>query len=723
MIRIGVDIGGTFTDFVAVDTTRGRAVVWKRLTTPTAPADAVLLGIDDILRETGWDPARVELVVHGTTLVANAIIERKGARTGLIATAGHRHALEVGAEQRYDVYDLFLERPAPLVPGYLREGVSERIDASGRELTPLDDESVRSALRRLRDGGIEALAVSLLHSYANDAHEQRVRAIVDEELPGIDLSLSSVVAPEMREYERTSTTVANAYVQPLMRSYLDRLGAQIKSRLPNAELYVMLSNGGLTTPQQAATVPIQLVESGPAAGVVAAQAFGEAAGRGELLAFDMGGSTAKLCLITGGAPAVVHEIEVARWARFKRGSGLPLLLPTVRLIEIGAGGGSIARADRQGLLKVGPDSAGASPGPACYGLGGTAPTVTDANLYLGYLDEHSFLGGRMQLDREAAVKALAGVGAKLGLTAEDVARGIHEIVNENMASAARRHVAEQARDPRRHVLVALGGCGPSHAYGLARRMHIETVISPPAAGAASALGCLVAPPAVALSRSLLTRTTEVDWSGVRQLYADLDAEARRILAGAKIDAADIRIERWVDMRYHGQGFEVPVLLSEDWIAREDLSALLAAFVETYVKFFGHDLESAAVDAVTWRLVARGPANRIDLTTLRASQPTAATPLRTRRAYFAEMGGFVECPVYERNTLPVGAHIQGPALVEEPESTVVIGPSAAGVLDAGLNLVMTINSGRSDEPRQRVARAAGPPATMQMTTALTDAQKN
>ncbi|HVB09183.1 MAG TPA: hydantoinase/oxoprolinase family protein, partial [Bacillota bacterium] len=481
MIRLGVDIGGTFTDFVALDAESGRAWVWKRLTTPDDPSRAVLDGVDELLRQGDVNPADVSVLIHGTTLVANALIERKGARAGLIATEGHRDAIEIGREIRYDIYDLFLERPAPLVPRRLRLEARERVGATGEVLVPLDTEALARVVDGLRAEGVEAVAVCLLHAYANPAHEQQVEAAVRQGLPGVPVSISSRIAPESGEYERASTTVANAYVQPLMARYLARIQGSLAEKAPRARLYVVLSNGGLASAEQAQAVPVRLVESGPAAGAMAACRYAAGTGQRDLIAFDMGGTTAKMCVITAGRPATTHATEVAHRARFKKGSGIPLLVPTIHLIEIGAGGGSIARADALGLLKVGPQSAGADPGPACYGLGGQDATVTDANLVLGYLDEASFLGGRMRLDRGAAEAALLRLGSQLGLTAIEAARGIHELVNESMAIATRRHVTEQARDPGRHALVALGGGGPIHATGLARRLGIPTVICPPAA--------------------------------------------------------------------------------------------------------------------------------------------------------------------------------------------------------------------------------------------------
>jgi N-methylhydantoinase A len=664
-------------------------VVWKRLTTPEDPSRSVVDGIEELLQREGWAPDSVSLVLHGTTLVANALIERKGARIGVLATEGHRDALQIGRELRYDVYDLFLERPAPLAARPLRLEVAERLGADGSELRPLDCPSVERAADSLRESGVEAVAVSLLHSYLDPSHEERVATVLRERLPGIAISLSSRIAPVMHEYERASTTAANAYVQPLMGAYLERLREGFGRLVPKARFYVMLSSGGLATAEQAVQFPIQLVESGPAAGALAAVRYAAGSGHEDLLAFDMGGTTAKLCVVAGGVPDRAQETEVARRARFKRGSGIPLLVPTIELIEIGAGGGSIARRDRLGLLKVGPDSAGADPGPACYGRGGASPTVTDANVLLGYLDPASFLGGRMRLDPGAAEAALARLGEELTMNALETAQGVHDLVNEGMAIAARRHVTERARDPRSHALVAFGGSGPVHAYGLARRLKIATVICPPAAGAASALGCLCAPATVELARSRLTRLDEVDWSQLEGLFEDMEAEARRLLVEAAVDPGEIEISRGADVRYTGQGFEVPVAVPPQFLAGRDASVLEAAFGDEYQTRYGRRLDGVPAEVITWRLSARGPRGEVDIAGLAVAGEAEPSSKAGRKAHFAEVGGFVDCAVYDRYALRPGTRIEGPAIVEERESTAVIGPLAVALVDAEHNLVMTI----------------------------------
>ena len=690
MIGIGVDIGGTFTDFVALDSASGRAAVWKQLSSPDDPSRTVIAGVRELLAEFGGELDQVDLIVHGTTLVANALIERKGARIGLVASAGHRDAVEIGREIRYDIYDLFLDRPKPLVERELRIEVSGRLNANGTELVAIEPAQVRAVAQFLKSEGVEAVAVSLLHSYVDPAHERQVEAILTDSLPGIPISLSSQIAPVMREYERTSTTVANAYVQPLMEAYLEKLRAAFAALTPRAAFYVMLSGGGAASIREARSAPIRLVESGPAAGAIAACHYSSDTPGRDLIAFDMGGTTAKVSVITGGVPSRAQEMEVARHARFKKGSGLPLLVPTVELIEIGAGGGSIARSDRLGLLKVGPESAGALPGPACYALGGLRATVTDANLHLGYLDPSNFLGGRMELNPDAAKAALSELGAGLHLDATGAARGIHDIVNENMAIAARRHITEQARDPRSHTLVAFGGSGPVHAYGLARSLKIATVICPPAAGAASALGCLLAPITVELSRSLLMQLDEFDWPALRSLYANLQTEAEGALQEAQVRPDQARVLRSADIRYIGQGHELQVEIPDAFWTGNG-GTLAAAFELEYERRFGRRLSGIGIEIVTWRFVASGPGRKVDLRLLATRNGGGEPRIGSRQVHFAESGGWVEAVVYDRYALQPGARLTGPAVVQERESAVVVGPLAVAEMDGTGNLVMTLTN--------------------------------
>jgi N-methylhydantoinase A len=474
-VRIGVDVGGTFTDFVLFDEKSGRAHTGKRLTTPQDPSIAIIEGIKRMMGETGFKPADLHSVVHGTTLVTNTIIERTGANVGLITTRGYRDTLEIGKEIRYDLYDLFLEPAPTLVPRHRRLEVTERLDADGNVLLPLDKEAVRRVARELVDTHqVEAIAVAFLHAYRNPQHEREAGAIIAQEFADLPLTLSGEVAPEIREFERTSTACANAYAQPRMRRYLDRLEAELEALGFRGHLYIMLSGGGITSVREARAFPIRLIESGPAAGAMAASFFGRLSGLDQVISFDMGGTTAKMCLIENAAPNRKHDLEAGRVRRFMKGSGMPLKVSVVDMIEIGAGGGSIARADALGLMKVGPRSAGASPGPVCYGQGGTEPTVTDADLVLGYLDPAYFLGGEMALDPDRVKRAIEErLGKTLGVSMINAAHGIHRMVNENMAAATRMHLAEKGRDPRRYTMIAFGGAGPVHAWGLAKLLKLR----------------------------------------------------------------------------------------------------------------------------------------------------------------------------------------------------------------------------------------------------------
>jgi N-methylhydantoinase A len=674
----GVDVGGTFTDIALWDARRGAVAVHKLLTTPDDPTRAVVEG----LRQMQGD---VDGVVHGTTLVINALIERRGARTGLMTTEGFRDVLEIGNELRYDTFDLFLQRPVPLVPRSLRRTVRERIGADGAEVLALDEAAVRVAGRRLVDSGVEAIAVAFFNAYRNAAHEERAAEILTRAHPGVAICTACEVAPEIREYERVSTAVANAYVQPLASRYLGRLEQALGTRL-----FVMASDGGITTAQAAAKQPIAIVESGPAAGAMIAGHLAAACGWPRAIAFDMGGTTAKVSLLHGGVPQRVHDIEVARVHRFKKGSGLPLRGPVVQLIEVGAGGGSVAWLDNLGLLKVGPRSAGAVPGPACYGRGGAEPTVTDADLLLGYLDSRRFLGGRMHLDRSAAERALAQLGDRMSMDVTAAAAGIHEIVNNNMATAARVHIAEQGQDPRRYRLIAFGGAGPVHAYGVARFLHIAEVIFPPAAGVASAVGMLVAPRSVEYTRSLVCGLAVLDWGEVDLLLRGLEGRARVLLEEAGARDGDVRIEIASDMRYVGQGYEVTVPVDSRILARRDGSALREAFAAEYRRRFDRILDGAPVEVISWRLRALSSPPVTHLRFEKAGEGSMPAAPGTRAVYFPEANGFVETRVYQRAALNVDETILGPAVVEEAESTVVVGPRARIRLDGDGHLVMRLD---------------------------------
>jgi N-methylhydantoinase A len=685
---LGVDIGGTFTDFVLCHAPTGRVWLGKRLTVADEPARAVREGLAELLEQAGISGSDLGVVIHGTTLITNALIERKGARTALLASDGYRDVLEIGTEMRYDPYDLFLETPEPLVPRPLRFDVPERLDASGRVLTPLDERALVEIAGTLGRAEVHAVAVCFLHSFVNPRHEERAREVLARALPGVAVSLSSEVAPEIREYQRMSTTVANAYVQPIAARYLARLHGDLAAIGYERPLYMMLSSGGVVTHDVAARFPIRLVESGPAAGALATTTLGRRMGRRDLVSFDMGGTTAKACLIDDGAATTAKEFEVARVKRFVRGSGLPLQVPVIEMIEIGAGGGSIAHVDGMGLLKVGPESAGSRPGPACYGLGGTAPTVTDADLLLGYLDPHSFLGGRMRLDVEAARATLARLAGTLEIDAVRLARGIFEVVNGNMIAAAKMHVAERGRDPRRYALVAFGGMGPMHAHAVAAGLGVREVVCPASAGVLSAWGMLVAPTAFEIARSLMGLLDAPMLARAEAVFRQMEAGGTRMLEEAGVAREAVRLHRSADMRYAGQTRELTVPLPGPGSA-SPLEAVRGAFAEHYRRMFGHVHPTLAVQLITCRLVATSPARAVPNRVATVRDGAAGTG--ERPVFFESAGGFVTTAVLDRYRLAPGTAFEGPAVVEERESTAVVPPGATVRVDDELNLMIRLGS--------------------------------
>jgi N-methylhydantoinase A len=690
---LGVDIGGTFTDFVLCHAPTGRVWLEKRLTTAEEPARGVREGLARLLGQAGVATAALETVVHGTTLITNALIERKGARTALLATDGYRDVLEIGTELRYDPYDLFLEVPEPLVPRPFRFDVPERLSASGLVRRPLDEPAVTRIAAALREESVEAVAVCYLHAFLNPAHERRTREILAATLPDAAVSLSSEVAPEIREYQRLSTTAANAYVQPLADRYLARLQQDLADAGYRRPLYLMLSSGGIVTHEAAARFPIRLAESGPAAGALATATLGQRLGRNHLISFDMGGTTAKACLIDDGEPTIAREFEVARVKRFVRGSGLPLQVPVIEMIEIGAGGGSIAWVDGMGLLKVGPESAGSDPGPVCYGRGGTRPTVTDADLVLGYLDVGRFLGGQMRLDAEGARAALDALAAELGLDAVRLARGIFDVVNANMIAAAKVHAAERGRDPRRYALVAFGGMGPMHAHAVATGIRVREVICPASAGVLSAWGLLVAPSAFELARSLMGVLDDALLGRTEAVYAAMETEGRRLLAEAGVSPDVVRIRRSADMRYASQTREITVPLSPPG-SDCTVEGVRRVFHDHYRRMFGHAHDDLPVQLITCRLTASAAPRVVPnrATPAGRSGNGAGAPDGERPVFFESAGGYVRAAVYDRYHLPPGAAFRGPAVVEERESTAVVPPGAMARVDGDLNLVLDLAGG-------------------------------
>ncbi|MEW6297960.1 MAG: hydantoinase/oxoprolinase family protein [Thermodesulfobacteriota bacterium] len=688
--RVGVDIGGTFTDIFLLAEEGGEAAIGKVLTTPRDPASAVVSGLRDLLTEQGIAPAAVHHLVHGTTLITNAIIERKGAKTGLITTKGFRDALEIGRERRYDIYDISLENPEPLVPRFLRREVTERLDNAGNVVTPLDPDEALAVIRGLVDDGVEALAVCLLHSFRNPAHELLIKKLAADHFPHLACSVSCEVMPEIREYERTSTTVANVYVKPLAQRYLNKLNADLRALGVPRDIFIMLSNGGITSCGVAGEYPIRLIESGPAAGALAASFYSLRQGLDHVISFDMGGTTAKICLIERGKPFLTTDFEAARVYRFKKGSGLPLKVPVIEMIEIGAGGGSVARVDKLGLLKVGPDSAGAEPGPACYDRGGEEPTVTDADLVLGYLSPDYFLGGKMRLNAQRARRAIEEkIARPLGVDVVRAAWGIHQVVNENMANAARIHLVEKGRDPRGYSLIAFGGAGPVHAYRVAERLKLHTLVCPLAAGVTSAFGMLTAPLAFDFVQSYVTPLADLDFTVLGRMFADMEARGRALLQAAGVEG-EITFTRSADMRYLQQGFEIRVPLPPGRLTQADVPALRRAFAEEYERLYKRLNPGVEIEVVSWRVVASGPRPQIRLRPPETAEGHPSDALKGERpVYFPEHDGFVPCAVYDRYRLPAGTTFTGPAVVEERECTVVVGPGARVSVDAEQNLVIAL----------------------------------
>jgi N-methylhydantoinase A len=676
-----VDIGGTFTDGLAATTSGGEIWVAKTLTTPRDPGEAVTTVIADLLEQiavatkNGHRP--ISEVVHGTTLVTNTLIERKGAPTGLVVTKGTRDVLDIGREWRYDLYDLNLDLPQPLSALENRHEVDERLDARGEAVTTLSDAELDHLMSNIAGLDVEAVAICLLHAYVNDRHERKIADAIRRRFPRLAVSISSAIAREIREYERMSTTVANAYVQPLVAEYLRRLDQRVKEFAPDAPLRIMVSSGGFTSGEAAAETPILLLESGPAGGVLSALNTARNNGIDQILAFDMGGTTAKACVAVGGEPLIAHSFEAARVHRFKRGSGLPILIPSIDLIEIGAGGGSIAHVNELGLLNVGPESAGADPGPACYGQGGTQPTVTDADLVLGYLNPDNFLGGEMKLDRAAAEAALVQIAARLRMRSAEVAWGICDIVNENMAAAARIHIAEKGHDPREFAMVATGGAGPVHVVEVARKLQIPRVLATIAAGAGSCLGLLAAPARVDRSWSNPTLVTDIDWKRVSRAFREMRQDAESELASA--GARDGGLKWWIgaEMRYAGQGHNVSVTLPWHEIGKSSASRVVDEFERRYRQLYGHLVPNAAPQVITWRLTGRSIMKTHRFTWGDARGSPQALMRGKRDIYLPLKRKYAPVPVYERYSLKPGTRLKGPLILEERESTLVV-PVAAHV---------------------------------------------
>jgi N-methylhydantoinase A len=679
--RLGCDIGGTFTDFVLVNDDTGEFQINKCLTTPGDPSDAVEQGIREMLdRKPGFMP-KIDEIIHGTTLVINAIIERKGAKTGLITTKGFRDVLELGREIRYDAYDIFAEYPLPLVPRSLRFEVTERITSDGRIIIDLEEKNVQTVLSELLELGIESLAVCLLNSYENPVHEKKIQAMVKQLAPDLSLSTSFEVLPQIREYERTCTTATNAYVKPITAKYLAKLSSRLEALGFKGKLFIMLSSGGITSVETAQQFPVRIIESGPTAAVIASQHYGRMFKIKDMFCFDMGGTTAKSCLIQKGHAGLVSTFEVGRVQRFKKGSGLPIQVPVVDLMEIGAGGGSIAKMSKMGLLQVGPESAGADPGPACYGRGGENPTVTDADLLLGYLDPDYFLGGTMPLDRAASEKAMeAKVARPLGTSVVEAAFGIHDLINETMAAAAKTHIAEKGGNPNIVTISAFGGAGPVHAYGLAKKIGAPRILVPPLAGVGSALGFFTAPVAFDLTRSHRVALEDANLTEIERLFQELEKEGAAILQQAGKDQTII-FERTLMMRFVGQGAETDLAIERKPFDQWKKNQIRGFFDDAYKKLYGRTYPETPVEFVTFKLRASLPSREFRIPPIRQSQGELADCTKGERsAYSLVSKDYIPFTVYDRFKLFPGAVMPGPAIIEERESTIIVGEDANASVD-------------------------------------------
>ena len=682
--RVGFDVGGTFTDLVLQSPT-GELHTGKRLTTYPDPSEACLAGLDDLVARAGAPWAEVSQAVHGTTLGSNIVIERKAHGVGLLTTRGFRDVLIIGREKRYQVYDLQIEKPRPLVPRRLIGEVSERVLADGSIRTPLDEADARRAIRELAARGVRTLAICLLHAYVNPAHERRLAEIAAEEAPDVAVTLSHEVSPTFREYERTSTTVINAYVMTAIREYLRALQTALAGRGYRGRLFVMQSSGGIATAEAMERYPVRMIESGPAAGALMAALYGERCGYHDLIAFDMGGTTAKLALIERGRPSTTTAFELHR-VNNAPGSGLPMNIQAIDLVEIGAGGGSIARA-KLGVVAVGPESASSTPGPVCYGRGGTEPTVTDANVVLGYLNPAYFAGGAMRLAAGDAAQAIeAQIARPLALSLDAAAWGIHHVVTTNMELATRVVSIERGRDPRDLTLVAFGGSGPVHGCRLAQALGIPRVILPAAAGVTAAIGLLAAEVRFDVARTFVRRLDEVDAAAATRMYGEMEAQALAVVHESGV-SGDVQIVRTLDARYLGQGYELTVPVPPGPLDAAALARVRRAFDEIYAARYGYATGTEPVEVVTWKLSAVSGAPRVALPN--AATGTADPVKGRRRAYFPEIGSYIDCPVYDRYALGAGLKVSGPAIVEERESTTVLPPGVTATVDEYANLVAVL----------------------------------
>ena len=693
--RLGVDIGGTFTD-VVLEIGRARHST-KVLTTYAAPEDAIVEGMHRVCAKAGIAPDRIGQIIHGTTLATNALIERRGAKTALVTTKGFRDVIEMRTESRFEQYDLNLVLPEPLLPRNRRHVVTERLDADGNVLIPLDEAEVEALTDDLAAAGYESVAVGLLHSYVNGAHERRIAEILSRKLPDAMISISSEVSPQMREYERFNTTIANAYIKPLMKSYLTRLAQRLRDEGADCPVFLMHSGGGIIDIATAAEFPVRLVESGPAGGAVFAADIAARHGLDKVLSFDMGGTTAKICLIQNRVPKTARVFEVARSYRFKKGSGMPISIPVIDMVEIGAGGGSLAHVDALNQIRVGPESAGSEPGPACYGRGGTRPAVTDADLVLGKLDPTNFAAGTIPLYPDKSASALTEtLGKPLSMDVTEAAWGLAEVVDENMANAARVHAVENGEDIGEYTMIAFGGAAPLHAGRLCEKLGISRCLVPQGAGVGSAIGFLRAPFSFEANRSVFMKIGSFDTAAVKQLFAEMEEEAKSFVRGCDANA-EIRTEHKIYMRYSGQGWEVPVLLDQADISEPDPGRYLAHFQEEYSKLFGRPVEGLGVEITVWAVNAFTEADISDPVEP-AIRNDAAKISGQRELFDAAEGRMFEAAVVQRDDLAPGQHIAGPAVITEDETTIIL-PSSQELIaqpDGCLDIRMKAVISQRDE---------------------------
>ena len=687
-LTVGIDVGGTFTDFALIDDRTGEMRLGKVLTSADDPARAVLSGLRALLDSAGLEARDIVHAVHATTIATNTVIQRRGLRTALLTTEGFRDVLLIGRQRRFELYDNSIGKPRPIVPRELCFEVPERLLHDGSVRRPLDEAAVRDAALAMRAAGVVAVGVCFLHSYANPAHERRARDIIRETAPELLVSISCEISPVYREYERASTTVLNAYVMPVVSDYIGRIEDGLAAMGRKRSLYIMQSNGGIASGDYVRRYPIRIIESGPAAGVLTAARYAEAAETSNLISFDMGGTTAKVCLIENGRPGMTEIFEVDM-INLKPNSGIPMNIPAIDLVEIGAGGGSIARAEMGGI-KVGPISAGSAPGPICYGLGGKEPTVTDANLVLGYLNPDYFLGGEMSLDVEGArAGIMERVAAPLGMSLADAAWGIYEVVTAQMAQAARAVSIGKGRDPRHFALIPFGGAGPLHGAELARQLGCKRVVFPKGAGVETAIGLLMADPAFDVARTSILALEPANLPRINAILAELATDTGRELDACGLDG-ERRLVASCDMRFVGQGYEITVELPAGPYDAADCERIRAAFLKAYAATYGERAfdPKAAIEGVLWRIAASIRMPKVDHPDLPAAQADAAAARKGRRdAYFRDWGGARPCDVYDRYRLAPGATFAGPAIVEERESTIVLPPGARARVDPKGNLVV------------------------------------